>query len=828
MAKKKKSSGSSFSIKNFLVMHVEKLVFAGIAALAGLLMYTGFNAKPTIGNESPADLQKTATQVSQNLKVDHWDTIKEEEGRIVKPVFFELSKKALKEIPSDLYPPPRPAADVYARRGDPVLPAPTELEVKYFYGAMARVLPTGKEDPLEKLEDAKKPDPPKPKKSTTGMMGMGGDGAMPSGGGSVGGMGEGGMGGYGGGSGYGSGMGGYGGETTTVAGVRKLAFGYDLGFKMGMAAGGAMGGGYGNYMSGGGMQSGGIQGSGPEPESGGSGTGTTPKPVAPKKNVPLTTGMVMVTALAPHQQMETDYKNEFYKVVGYMEGRDTPNYQGFEAQRVEIDPATPDKVIAETDWKPLPKASPVEFKDFIKKFLPGSCTEVHQATWTEPNISMPIPPFLLDDYKKYASHSKVPTLEKEEADTDELAPAGMGGYGGSMGGYGGSAGGMGYGGMGDSGSGFTEGSPSGYPGGMGGMGGDSEMGGGYPGGGKGGMGSSGPGGMGSGSGYPGGSGGYGGGGGYGGSGYGSGMPMMEMPKKLTSTKYKLVRFYDYTAAPGKVYRYRVRLLMYDPNYPEWAQYKPDLSKLTQAALKRIHLQEQNEPKEKAAETKPSSSSSTATFVPPTKRTSRRESPWSEPSKPILTVKPVSVYTARKDEANPEVLQVYFDQVQSVFVPRKEQFQKMDEVASGLVFGTLVNKKAPVEIIHPITHVIKALKDIQAKFVTVIELKGVSSTLSVSNSKDILKTGFEVVSFDPGTGQLVVSREFDNFTSFHMYATPDSPAVGPLGGGLGGAGAAGGGGYGGAMGGMGGDGYGSGGMAPPGGPGGGGGPGGKGK
>lgn len=843
MAKKKKSSGSSFSIKNFLVMHVEKLVFGGIALLAGLLMYIGFNAKPSIGTESPEALKTTASKVSNDIKVDHWETIKEEEGRIIKPVFLDLSRKAMREIPSELYPSPRPAADAYAKRGDPVLTAPLDLEVKYFYGAIARTLPTGKEDPLEKLEDAKKPDPPKqPKGRGAGMMGMSGEGSMPSGGG----MGEGGMSGYGGsggsgygGGGYGSGMGGYGGETTTVAGLRKLAFGYDLGFKMNMAAGAGMAGGYGGgYMSGGGMQSGGLQGGGPESESGGSGSGLgmSPKPIAAKKNIPLTTGMVMVTALAPHQEMEAAYKSEFYKVAGYMEGRDTPNYQGFEAQRVEIDPNKPDKEIAESDWKPLPKTSPVEFKEFIKKFLPGSCVEVHQSTWTDPNISMPIPPILLEDYKKYASHSKVPTLEKGESDTDEVTPAGMSGYGGGMGGYGG---GSGYGGMGESGSGFTEGgSGSGYPGGMGGSG--EEMGGGYPGGsggGKGSMGGSGSGAMGSG-GYPGGgsgSSGYGGSGygssGYGGSGYGgsggTGMTMMEMPKKLPSTKFKLIRFYDYTATAGKVYRYRVRLLMYDSNYPEWAQFKPDGSKLTQVALKRVHLQEQNEPKEKP-EAKPATSSTTATFVPPTKRTSRRESPWSEPSKPILTVKPVSVYTARKEDGSsyPEVVQVYFDPAQSLSVPRKEEFKRTDEVATGLVFGTVLSKKTPVEVIHPITHVIKALKDIQAKFVTVIELKGASTTLSVSNPKDILKTGFEVVSFDPGTGQVVISREFDNFTNFHMYANPDSPAVGPLGGGLGGGGAAAGGG----MGGMSGDGYGGGGgggMSPPGAAGGGGGPGGKG-
>ena len=69
------------------------------------------------------------------------------------------------------------------------------------------------------------------------------------------------------------------------------------------------------------------------------------------------------------------------------------------------------------------------------------------------------------------------------------------------------------------------------------------------------------------------------------------------------------------------------------------------------------------------------------------------------------------------------------------------------------------------------------------------------------------TGGEVVSFDAATGQLVVSREFEDFTDFNMAVKPDQPAVGPLGGGMGniGSGAMGGDGYGGGM--MGGDGYG---------------------
>ena len=42
--------------------------------------------------------------------------------------------------------------------------------------------------------------------------------------------------------------------------------------------------------------------------------------------------------------MEDNFKKQFYEVIGYTPGRDTPNYVGFEAQRAEVNAAEPDKV----------------------------------------------------------------------------------------------------------------------------------------------------------------------------------------------------------------------------------------------------------------------------------------------------------------------------------------------------------------------------------------------------------------------------------------------------------------------------------------------------
>ena len=178
----------------------------------------------------------------------------------------------------------------------------------------------------------------------------------------------------------------------------------------------------------------------------------------------------------------------------------------------------------------------------------------------------------------------------------------------------------------------------------------------------------------------------------------------------------------------------------------------------------------------------------------------------------MAAKPASVYLARKDEEKPECILVDFDSSRGIYVPRKEQVGK-EPGDRGLVLGThRIKAKESIEFIHPTMKVIKALKEYKSstyvsKFVTVVELKGLSP-LSMAIAKDPLKTGLELVSFDPISGQIVVSREFDNFSSFHMFAQPDSPAVGPLGGGLSDGGSGGGGyggggsGYGGGMGGMG--------------------------
>ena len=734
MAKKKKSSGSksSFNAKEFFIMHVEKIVFAFIAMIAGLVMYLGFTAKPFPAAKTPEKLKTQATQASRDLKLDHNERIFEDPERKVAAIYEKEADESRKRKDPVAY---KSAAiggssvNASSRRGDPALAAPEQLEAQYFVGSVARMM--AKIDPLDALEDAKKIEVKK-KPAGAGFGGGSSEGGGSSGftEGSQGGMGS-----SGGPGGFGGGMGG----DPLMAGQRRLSAGYDLGYQFGMRT-------FADTMG----QVPTVEGAATKPEA------------ASKKPVAYPLGMVCIMALAPHEVMEDQYKKEFYEVRGYTEGRDTPNYVGFEVQRVEIVDAN--KTLTDSDWQPLPKASPTEYKELLKQ-LQGSCNEVHLADWVDPNISMPIPPVLLSDYRKIGSHSQIPTSLVE--DPELPGAGGMGNFAG--GGYGGGSYGGGSEGESGSGEGGSSGaSAMGSPGGMG-MGSPGGMG-------MGGMG--GPGGMGGSSGTSG----YGGG--FGGE-EGSGVNVvMEAPKKLPSTKYKLVRFYDITALPGKVYKYRVRLLMYDPNYPEWEFLKPASSTLASDALKRVQKLQSEEPK-------PTVSKDQTQPTVAAKRKSRRETEWSAPSEPVLTLKPAAVYIAKGEERDDKLEAVFveFDKLLGINLPRKERAEV------GLVFGRtpakIKGKDAPIEIIHPVKKVIKAFKDFKStNFVTIVDLKGYTPLQMGNASKDPIKTGYEAVSFDPATGQLSISREFDNFIDFHMFTQPDLPAVGPLGGGLAGGSAAG--------------------------------------
>jgi hypothetical protein len=271
----------------------------------------------------------------------------------------------------------------------------------------------------------------------------------------------------------------------------------------------------------------------------------------------------------------------------------------------------------------------------------------------------------------------------------------------------------------------------------------------------------------------------------------SGPPPAESPKELPSTKYKLVRLYDFEAKP-----YRVRLLMHDPNFPEAASIQPRSAALdaSNGTLKRVQELLDKERRDREA-FKPSKDKDGKETV--FKRNSFRKSDWSVASKPVATrrvtdgyVSEASIsYSRGKDnrlfENNPpraDIVVAEYDPKLALFVPRKDKAER------GYVFGLPsrdAGKEVPFDVIHPITKLIKALdsKKESKTLATLIDIDGMVN-LEIKLSKDpYLRTGSEAVAYDPESGRLIVMREFDDFTGFGMHSAPDKPAVGPLGGGM---------------------------------------------
>ena len=298
-------------------------------------------------------------------------------------------------------------------------------------------------------------------------------------------------------------------------------------------------------------------------------------------------------------------------------------------------------------------------------------------------------------------------MEPDEESTESEDESNLAGSGGSSSGMMGNGGpGMGMGmGMGMGGMGMKSGPPGMGSGGMGsggaGMdgGGDEDSGGsamGSAGMGMG-MGMMGPGGRGKGSGGM-------------GMGMGMGMPGMsgqvsaELPKKLPSTKYKLVRFFDFDALPGKTYRYRVRLLMYDPNFPSVKLAQPKSNTLKPATLARVQALIANEGKKPEGNGNAEAAGGKATVA--AGRVSKRESDWSAASEPISVVRPELFFASEKTDC---VVGEY-DPTLSVYVPHASPAER--GVERGMVFGTVRRergKEVPFEIISPAGKSIKAYK-----------------------------------------------------------------------------------------------------------------------
>jgi hypothetical protein len=249
-----------------------------------------------------------------------------------------------------------------------------------------------------------------------------------------------------------------------------------------------------------------------------------------------------------------------------------------------------------------------------------------------------------------------------------------------------------------------------------------------------------------------------------------------MPSKQPSTEYKLIRFFDFGIAPlGKVYRYRIRVALEDPNYPRAKSLALSSANLKPEVLERVQRLDDEYAQALVA------ASGQGVL-----RNSKRLTEWSLPSPPVFSQRPVEVYASMikgtwasvkapsgRDvmvEGLPPKSSIVHGEWKlddSVFVTRR-----LDAERGTVVSGPLLTIEQGLDVIHPINKTIKWLTPYRfTQPITVVDLRGgqpLAAAEKRPKEKDPLPAQGEVVSFDPVTGNLIISREFENVNGYDMF------------------------------------------------------------
>jgi hypothetical protein len=423
------------------------------------------------------------------------------------------------------------------------------------------------------------------------------------------------------------------------------------------------------------------------------------------KVIPKVVGFNAVTAVIDHQLLISNYKREFELAAGYMQNRDSPNYIGFQVQRADVTDS-PNQEAAEGQWQDAPECSTAGQLKMLD-FWAGEAKEIAVDTYLEKDIlAMPIPPVLLADYAPLASHSLIPQVK--------ITPVFMGSGEGSSEGM------------------TTMENPYGESGGSeGSMEGD--------------------------------------GGGY------RAAPLMTpeetamvnaaTPKVPVFSTHKLIRFFDFGVKPNRIYRYRLRLVVEDPNFPRLESLKVNTASMKPETVARV---QQLEDAHRAEVQK---------LAPGKKilvRNSKLVSPWSSASGLASFRLPTDIFASAVEVA-------------ATGIKAKLVYGEWENRIGVLVPKSIVADRGmilsgpPVEggsdVIHPVLKIIKQVTGFSYRNpVTIADIRG-GQPLAAQNrpekhDKDPLPSAGEVVAFDPRTGDLVISGEFTDLEDYRMYSFAD--------------------------------------------------------
>lgn len=761
---------SADAVQGWFVKHVEKIAFGLCVLLFALFMLLGVRTSGY--KETPKQVRDRASTTKQRVEqTDPWDSIKDSPERVTLTRYSEVVKEGNVPTEGGLYAYTQPLNPFVPRplvkRQDPKLFPPVKLIVRGMNAAIA--IRNAKELP-DRLGELKtvKVEPPKPKPSREERRSGRGMSVPPGYGDEFSGMGDSGSDAEGGIPFFGEGPS----PPTFGGGSSPLGGAASGGPKIFLRPDGWRPSGLVGSMTGSGLMSGMPGLAGPPSGAGIPGVSGSTSGLRSSTSTILTkpSRIIVVLALIEYEKQLDEFKTKFENAVGYDPRRDRPNYVAIAVERAEV-PSDPNAPFV---WQQVGSTA-TAFRE-VQEWA-GVYDEVAHPLYTLPRTSLPIPPILLRDVEEFVSHPEIPRKTEQlvqqtptgpnmpqqptgaEGDSDVPSDVPRGQFP-RMPGVPGYSMPPGYPGGGTSGgfpaSGLPPGTPglAGGPGVVGGPGVPSVPPGYSPyGGGAEGMESDAAGGL-----APGMAGGIPGMAGPGMSGMYPGMVATE-----TTTKYKLVRFFDFTAEPGKVYRYRVQLLIEDPNHPENPALDVSPRMLTDEVAKRVAEVQAKEPQQ-----------------------GRRQhfylrTEWSEPSEPV-SLEPASRFylgpVARsnviphkngallwREPLTVDTAVIRWDADWAVDVP----------VMQSMIPGRVANElQRPVEVVHPISLEFKQLE--KYDFLSDCMLVDVRGGEKVgSEGLNTLWSPTEAVFLD-SQGNLVVRNEIDDMDGYRRYTFADEGAT----------------------------------------------------
>jgi hypothetical protein len=252
--------------------------------------------------------------------------------------------------------------------------------------------------------------------------------------------------------------------------------------------------------------------------------------------------------------------------------------------------------------------------------------------------------------------------------------------------------------------------------------------------------------------------------GMGGGGYGGGNINFETYRPVPK---KLVRFVDFDAEVGHKYRYRVRLVLEDPNRPKDPDLDPDPTTLDDKVRERLKTVEASEAKKQEAN-KDSGVPRWYYYV---------LSDWSEPSEVVSMPSPERFYAGEAipgtiinidgasvatSEPSAKVLAVTWDPDLGVFAPAEQTVHR----------ASVLNAKADIEVVHPVINDVRKVPGYEMTTNgVVLDILGGEKLPGTAESKEIIRAPGETLIMD-ANGNLLVTDEARDIEGYRKYVFPE--------------------------------------------------------